>query len=150
MNDQDQVRPPGVAGSKSWTACATRRRTGETGSLVGCNKRSILHRMVAIRRNARWLLRPTLAMPDMVGIARPTSTSRAASGSPMLRHRVVAGGLEQLAVIQPNCAHRAAPQAAGVERDDVSAAQQAERGPVAEDNGGVAAGTFGDVKPRRS
>src|SRR3989338_3950815 len=68
---------------------------------------------------------------------------------PMLRHRVVAGGLEQLAVVEPDRAHRAATQAAGVERDDVFAMQQAERGPVAEDDGGIAALAPGHVEPRQ-
>ena len=52
----------------------------------------------------------------------------------MLRHRVVAGGLEQLTVIEPDGAHRAAPQAAGVERDGVFPVQQVKRRPVAEDH----------------
>ena len=53
----------------------------------------------------------------------------------MLRHRVVTGRLEQLAVVQPDGAHRAAPQAAGVKRDDIFSLQQTERRPVAEDHG---------------
>jgi hypothetical protein len=37
------------------------RKVRHPKSHVGCNKRSALHRMKYMRRNARWLLRPTLA-----------------------------------------------------------------------------------------
>src|SRR5665811_2456801 len=66
----------------------------------------------------------------------------------MLRHRVVAAHLEELPVFQPNRTHRASPQAAGVEGDDIFFEQQPERRPVADDDGGIAAGALGDVEPR--
>ena len=53
---------------------------------------------------------------------------------PMLRHRVVATDLEQLPVFEPYRSHRSAPQAAGIERDDIVPDQQAERRPVSEDH----------------